>query len=394
LISANDAEPATDAAVAGSQQKWLRLRRALGAQHAVLARTAAQLYPEHDRLADTGLITRSGWLLAQPIELSDLRLSLTATTQPPLITGAEEESNDTRPLLEAGRRYSRYSAAMRDIAKPRLFENRPGWRLVDVDLAADHGRSLVFGETTYFEVLDVCEALAHEAVAAHLGTTGKVASAWRELPFRRLLGDPFDLSRRPVMPSTDTLTIRVEPAGASFVLHYRDPGSVASSGGMLGLVPSGAFQPSTAQIVDSQDDFDLWRNIMREYSEELLGYTESEDGGKPIDYNSEPFLSLDEGLRRGKIRVFLFGLAFDALTLWAEFLTAAVFDADIYDQIFTDSITANAEGSIARIGTGRQATLIPFKRDVIDGLTTSHELTPEASGCLNLAWQHRREVSL
>ena len=317
----------------------------------MLAKTAAQLYPEPDRVVNTGLITRSDWLFSQPIDLSDLLISLVAATSAPFITGAEDDSCDARPLLEVGRRYSRYSQAMRDIARPRLFVDNPGWRLIDVDFSSRSTRSLIFGETTYFEVLDVCEALAHETAMQHLSDGGRLTPAsWKELPLRRLLGDPFDFSRRPVMPSTDTLTIRAEPAGASFVLHYRDSNSVASSGGMLGLIPAGAFQPSTARREGSHADFDLWRNIMREYSEELLGNSEYIGGGARINYNNEPFRSLDKGLRAGKIRAFCFGIAFDALTLWAELLTAVVFDADIYDRIFANMIITNAEGSIAQIG--------------------------------------------
>jgi hypothetical protein len=393
LISGRGVKPTADIRVRSSQQTWLRIRKELGRHYAVLAKTAAQLYPEPDRVVNTGLITRSDWLFSQPIDLSDLLISLVAATSAPFITGAEDDSCDARPLLEAGRRYSRYSHAMRDIAKPRLFVDNPGWRLIDVDFSSSPTRSLVFGDTTYFEVLDVCEALAHETAIGHLSDGGRPTPAsWKGLPFRRLLGDPFDFSRRPVMPSTDTLTIRAEPAGASFVLHYRDSSSVASSGGMLGLIPAGAFQPSTARREDSHADFDLWRNIMREYSEELLGNSEHVGGGARINYNNEPFRSLDRGLRAGKIRAFCFGIAFDALTLWAELLTAVVFDADIYDRIFANMIITNAEGSIAQIGLARRAAQIPFKQHVIGKLTASGHLTPEAAGCLNLAWKHRRHI--
>jgi len=48
--------------------------------------------------------------------------------------------------------------------------------------------------------------------------------------------------------------------------------------------PAGEFQPASVR-----NDFDLWRNIVREYSKELLG-TPEHDGtrSKPIDYNAWP----------------------------------------------------------------------------------------------------------
>ena len=57
--------------------------------------------------------------------------------------------------------------------------------------------SELFGDTTYFDTIDVCEAVAHEATAAHLAPDGTIdAATWRGLSFRRLIGDPFDLTRR------------------------------------------------------------------------------------------------------------------------------------------------------------------------------------------------------
>jgi transcriptional regulator with XRE-family HTH domain len=382
-----------DARMAQSQDEWLHTRRALNSHHVRLARTAAQLYPPTDRFGDTGLIARPQWLFPQPPDLADIRLSLLPAASAPTVTGTDERSRAVRPLLDADRRYSRYSHAIRDIAKPRLLENRSGWRLLDLRLSPGEAPVLVFGDTTYFDAIDVCEAVAHEAVLTHVTGSGELAPAsWRGLSFRRLLGDPFDLARRPVLPSTDTLTIRASEDGASFVLHNRDSGSVASSGGMLGVMPSGTFQPSTIRAVRHDADFDLWRNIMREYSEEFLGNPEHTGDGSTIDYDTEPFRALDAGRRAGTIRAYCFGLALDALTLWAEILTVVVFDADVYDEVFADMVNANTEGSVVRIGTARPTPLIPFTRQVLDELSASGRLAPEAAGCLTLAWEHRRRI--
>src|SRR5437763_12416504 len=96
-----------------SPDEWLRIRRALGTHHPVLARTASRLYPERDRLGDTGIIAPSTWLFPQPVDLSDLRLSLARTTPAPLLAGTEDESSPTPPLLAEGHPYNRYSDAIR-----------------------------------------------------------------------------------------------------------------------------------------------------------------------------------------------------------------------------------------------------------------------------------------
>jgi hypothetical protein len=60
-----------------------------------------------------------------------------------------------------------------------------------------------FADTTYFCGLDMYEALAHEMALVHLDESGAIRpgrATMRDLPFRKLIGDPFDLGRRPVLP--------------------------------------------------------------------------------------------------------------------------------------------------------------------------------------------------
>jgi len=393
-LSLDPAESMADSRAVETQQEWLRIRQALGSRHVQLAKTVAQLYPDEARVGSTGLIAGSGWLFSQPVPLADLRIDMSHETPAPAVSGTEPDSRSSRPLIDTDQRYGRYSHAIRDIAQPRLFENRPGWRLLGLDRTDHAAPRLTFGDTTYFDTIDVCEAVAHEATGAHLAPDGTVeAASWRGLAFRRLIGDPFDLMRRPVLPSTDTLTIRASTDGASFVLHNRHSGNVASSGGMLGVMPSGTFQPSTVRRrADYIADFDLWRNIMREYSEEFLGNPEHGGDGQSVDYAAEPFRTLDAGLASGKIRAYCLGVALDALTLWAEILTVVVLDADIYDRLFADMVKVNAEGSVVQIGTARPTPSIPFTEHVLDELAAGGRLAPEAAGCLSLAWQHRRQI--
>jgi hypothetical protein len=62
---------------------------------------------------------------------------------------------------------------------------------------------------------------------------------------------------------------------------------------MLSVMPTGVFQPASIAPTHDAADFNLWHNMMREYSEEFLGNPEHDGDGDPIDCeNQEPFRSL------------------------------------------------------------------------------------------------------
>jgi hypothetical protein len=212
--------------------------------------------------------------------------------------------------------------------------------------------------------------------------------SWRRLPFRKLLGDPFDTSQRPILPSIDTLTIRRSKNGSPcMVLHRRDAAKVAIAGGMLHVMPAGTFQPSSVLPAAQAADFDLWRNVMREYSEEFLGNPEHDGDGTPINYDrTEPFLTLDKARQDGQLRIYCFGIAMDALTLACEILTVAVIDEDVYDSVFAKLVNSNSEGTV--IAT------VPFEEHTVRQLLAGkpHVLAPAAAGCVELAWRHRQTV--
>ncbi|MFI7623363.1 hypothetical protein [Micromonospora echinofusca] len=131
---------------------------------------------------------------------------------------------------------------------------------------------------------------------------------------------------------------------------------------------------------------------MREYSEEFLGSAEHGGEGKPADYSAEPLASFDRAYAAGGVRVFCLGVALDALTLWGEILTVAVFDGPTYDRLFANMVSANAEGTVVKTGRVRPTSALPFTRHTIEELTASGRLAPAAAGCIQLAWEHRRTI--
>jgi transcriptional regulator with XRE-family HTH domain len=379
---------ASELVITRSQREWRMTREHLNHSRGELGRAAVSLYRGCSMEGfRSPLIVRSGWMLPEPLDFDQITLRWTADAPAPIVTGSEPEADRLLPLRTLDSRYHRYTRAIRDLDRPTLFESRAGFRLLEVESSNPASPCLVFGHTTYFDMVDVCEAVAHELAAVHMA--GNQVD-WPALAFRRLIGDPFDLARRSVLPSINVLTIRRDGRAGSFILHDRNSSHVALAGGMYHVMPAGVFQPSSISPLDQVNDFDLWRNVMREYSEEFLGNPEHDgSGAQSIDYDAvEPFRSLNAARRAGKLRIVCFGIGVDPLTLAGEILVAAVFDGDVFDDILGDLVTTNAEGTIV-MTAGRSAPGIPFEHRNVERLMSSEPLAPAAAACLELAWQHR-----
>ncbi|MFF3214036.1 helix-turn-helix transcriptional regulator [Streptomyces sp. NPDC002886] len=394
------AAPAGDLAKEGplvavdDQRRWRMTRRELNRHRADLTKAAARLYPDFSRAGNSPVLTRESWMWPEPVDFEDIELAWLTQTSPPEITGREKESEGVRPLAPQGTKFDRYTQAIRMIDRPSLFVNRPSFRLLDVAQAEGHPK-LSFGYTTYFDMADVCEGVAHELASAWLKTgsdPGWIGDpSWAELPFRGLVGDPFDLGHRALLPSIDTLTIRLGPEGASFPLHHRSASNVALAGGNYHVMPAGVFQPSSVMPWDQSNDFNLWRNVLREYAEEFLGDPEADgSSGEPIDYDStEPFRTLNQARREGKVRPYCFGIGLDPLTLAGEILSVVVIESDVYDSVFSGMVSRNSEGTVVAGRPGDSSAGVEFTEANIRRLLENEPLASAAAACLDLAWQHR-----
>ncbi|MER7582347.1 XRE family transcriptional regulator [Kitasatospora sp. NPDC097691] len=374
-----------------SQAAWRTTRRYLNTHRAQLAAVASQLYPANARLASAPLLTTALWCPPEPVLLDQVRLTWTGSPKLPLFDGSEPEAGQALPLRAPSRRFDRYTQAVRYIAAPSLFENRPSYRLTGIEWRADGSGELSFGLATYFDKLDVSEAIGHEFAAAAQCTESAVS--WGALPLRRLINDPFDLDLRAVVPAITTLLLRVRPSGeATFLLHWRDPGKVATAGGLYDTIPAGEFQPSTVMGDPAGPDFDLWRNIVRELNEELLGAPEYDgSGSRPLDYERWPlYRSLQRARAAGRLRAYCFGVGCDALTLAATIPSAMVIADDVFDELFGEVVQTNAEGVTVTRWNGQDTTAgIPFTEQNITRFLTSEPMAPPGAACLALAWKHR-----
>ncbi|MGH3692850.1 MAG: helix-turn-helix domain-containing protein [Pseudonocardiaceae bacterium] len=378
--------------VRDSQERWRDIRRQLNAHRAVLGDLSAELYPAQQRVPGTTVLTSASWLPEGPVDLADVELTWRAEAPTPTLGGRAPSSAGARPLMAGGERYDRYSRALRDLARPRLFDNRVSYRLLDVEWTGSRG-ILGFNYTSYFDVLDVGEALGHEFAQAWL-TAGRKLPSLAELPFRRSIVDPFDLPARPILPSIDTLTIRRDPIeGHRMYLHRRDATSVATTGGMYHVVPAGVFQPAALAPAHQANDFSLWRNVQREYSEEFLGNGEHDgNSADPIAYDTdEPFASFERARQAGDFRVVACGMVCDPLTLYVGLLTVAVIEAPVFDALFAGMVAVNEEGAAVSTEAGRPTVGIPFTAAARERLRTE-PLAPIAQACIELAWRHRHQL--
>lgn len=372
---------ATDVSV--DVTRWRVTRQALNQNRHTLTSIAADLYWAPQWIEATRCLTVPGWLPPMPVELGAIELTWQDAARPP-ITGTEDCTAQFIPELGGAAKGPRYSQAIKALARPALFENRISYRLLDLRWSEESGR-MSFGMTTYFDMVDVCELLAHEVAAVWL-TDRRVTMS--ELPFRTHVGDLFNLRRRVVLPSINTLTIRRSPDGDRFFLHRRAAASVTTAAGLSHVIPAGVFQPSGIGPENISQDFDLWRSILREYSEEMLGNIEHDGSASDsVDYHAEPFRTLNNARASGRVRAWCLGVGIDPLTPAGEILTVVTIEADVFDAVFAELVEHNAEGDLYPSTIG-----IPWSAANIRKVMEDEPLACAAAACIALTWKHRKQL--
>jgi hypothetical protein len=120
---------------AGTREEWLRARRYLSEHRRELTQAAQALYPEAWRVTGTPLLARPEWLPEEPVPLD--QVVLTPQEEPDPVGAEPVAAASFCPLRPDGTRYATYAEAMADLSRPKLFENRICYRLLDA--AADRG---------------------------------------------------------------------------------------------------------------------------------------------------------------------------------------------------------------------------------------------------------------
>jgi hypothetical protein len=144
-----------------SQRVWRDVRRYLLQHGTALVSRAAELYEPAWRLPHAPLLSQRSWLPEAPVALEDLKLGWEPSPPRPIVRGQEPEVRRLLPRRTPLQTFPNYSSAVRYVSSPSLFENRPCYRLLSASLSGERTTAyLQFGQSCYFDKIDVGEALA------------------------------------------------------------------------------------------------------------------------------------------------------------------------------------------------------------------------------------------
>ncbi|MYW06421.1 XRE family transcriptional regulator [Streptomyces sp. SID3343] len=281
------------------------------------------------------------------------------------------------------KRFASYSAALGALMRPNLWDDRFCFRIVSRDWRAAGGPRLTLGEGSYFDLIDQSGPLTRE-LSATAHRSADPLPAWRRLPLRaRYKSEPLSLGRRVVLASVGTLTIRRTADGqGEFYVLRRIKGRTATSDDTHNVLPGGMLQPASISPLSRRSDLSVWRNIMREFNEEMLGAPEAVgQGGAEVDYTRRPYSDFEQALTAGTLRVWTFGMGLEALILTPVLLTIAVFEADVFDVLFADLVLEGPEGIVI--------TKMPLRDAEVGDLLKLPNVAPPLAALLHLALRHR-----
>jgi hypothetical protein len=331
---------------------------------------ALRISPTSWRHGEIPLLVQAGWIPDRPMPLTAISLRLQED-------GASVDELVDRSRILKGLDLSgpiAYSKAITEIAGMDHFTNGSIYRPVSVD-PLSQGLRIEFELARYFEYLDTSEILSYEK------SCGRKKCAYREK-----LGSPFDFRNRVSSLGILTLTLQRGQAGSTFMMHRRNSEKVVLGSDLFHVVPAGEFTPSDISLESARNDLSLWRNIAREYSEELLGTLDAQgQGGRRIDYSRDfPYGDLAHATSSGSLQIFVLGLGLDPLSWKPELLTVAIFKKEVFKAIFGDDMKGNYEGTIIED--------IEFTEENVQHYVRNSNTRLGAKACLQLAWKNRIEL--
>jgi hypothetical protein len=356
-------------------------------EQALLNSLALNEAPLSWRAYDIPMLTKPGWILPSPAPLEYIKLELCdSTPNDGQIEAARKRSKRILPRIVGESRRLSYSDAILQVEKTSGLFNGIVYRPVQIDVA-EHLMHVTFTRGRYFDYLDTGEVLAYEIGLRHLRQVRQVT----EGSYRRSLGNPFDLYRRGASFGIITLTIRQGTDKLSFYMHQRNGNHVVAGSEIMHVIPAGEFSPSNVTAEALKDDFNIWRNIMREYAEEFLNVEEAYGlGGKWLGDTESPYRELNYARASGALRIYVLGIGLDPMTWKPELLTVCIIDSEVFDDIFADIVRVNNEGTVL-IGDGGG---LPFNTETVQLYSDNINTRSAGRTCLKLAWKFRSELGL
>jgi len=97
----------------------------------------------------------------------------------------------------------------------------------------------------------------------------------------------------------------------------------------------------------------------------------------------------------GRLRAYFLGVVLHSLSLNPAIITAVVIDDVVFDDLFRDLVTINAEGQvITSIDNNQSVRGLPFTEETVQRFLDNEPLGGTSAACLALAWQHRESLML
>lgn len=391
-----------------SEDTFLRVRKRVKSGMSELQRRARVEQAEHLLDDQIPLLVAPHWLPSAPLPLSQVILSWRRPDS------EEHESQVVTAACKQTQRYwprsnelvDRYHDVIERLERPNpaLFFDGSSYRLLGVEPTVEEDGctskvEMTFTQGWYFDALDTTDVLSYESAFRELRRADRIPGFTRSKPlqgrYRRWLGSPFALERRCAIPGVSTLTIRRGAPVPTFILHRRDAAKVALAQGVTHVIPAGEFQPANLSASASDGDLNLWKNIVREYAEEVLGIEPARGqalGQRQGELLEHATSALTNAERSGAIDVHYLGIGFDPLTWKPEILSVAIFAPEVFDEVFQNIVRENDEGTLVFADEGNMAG-IPFTEFNIEHHARGKMLTA-GQACLRLAWRHRVVLGL
>jgi len=289
---------------------------------------------------ELAVVTAPGWIPDKPILIAGSRGS-----EPKFQFETDAERSPRRPkvpdLDEA------FHEVRQSLSLKSEMTNGETYRPLQVEVT-QAGLRLTCGPGFYFDYQDSCEILGAELAGWMLKNPGLVPNPnGTDLPLRKQVEDIFNLRNRCAVLGVSTLLIAVDGNRKGKYFWHERSQEVAVNPGSRSVVPSGTFQPFSANLGSHPGDFNITSTVLREFAEELLGADDFNDAAKhPMSVRDceqlRPFLSqLDEG----RATIHFLGIGIDPVTTVPEVLTAMVFRGDLLMRSVLEDFTPNFEGT-------------------------------------------------
>jgi hypothetical protein len=105
------------------------------------------------------------------------------------------------------------------------------------------------------------------------------------------------------------------------------------------------------------------------------------------------YRSLEKARENGSVAPYCLGVGLDTLTLTATILTVAVIDDDVFDSLFGETVSINAEGALVGATDSSVVTDgLPFTEETVRRLLTEEPMASPGACILDRAWRFRDEI--